>query len=62
MDGILSTRETYGAGQKTHYHPRLAQAQRWMQLVAGDGRTKTNHLFLVDISELLQTAGIPEAA
>jgi len=45
---------SYGRGQKAHFHPRLVLGRRWMQLVAGDPRTGTNHIFLVDVGDLVQ--------
>jgi hypothetical protein len=49
---------TYGGGQKAHFHPRLTPDRRWILLTAGDPRTQTNHLFLLDVSDLADTEGI----
>ncbi len=51
---------TYGDGQKQHLHPRLTPGRRWMQIVAGDISTGTNHIFLIDVSDLDRTDGMPE--
>ena len=50
---------TFGRGQKAHFHPRLVCGGRWMQFVAGDPRTGTNHVFLADVSDLGPTEGVP---
>lgn len=50
---------TYGRGQKTHFHPRLVLGRRWMLLTAGDPRSRTNHLFLVDVGDLRATEALP---
>jgi hypothetical protein len=50
---------TYGDGQKAHLHPRLVLDRQWMQVVAGDHESKTNHIFLVDVSDFEETAGFP---
>ncbi len=49
---------TYGGGQKAHFHPRLTPDRRWILFTAGDARTKTNHVFLLDVSDLKDTQGI----
>jgi hypothetical protein len=46
---------THGEGQKAHFHPRLVLGRRWLQMVAGDPRTRTNHIFLIDVSDLDRT-------
>ena len=45
-------------GQKAHMHPRLLPDRRWMLLTAGDPQTQTNHLFLLDVSDLHDTDGV----
>ncbi len=49
---------TYGGGQKAHFHPRLTPDRRWILFTAGDARTRTNHVFLLDVSDLKDTQGI----
>lgn len=49
---------TYGGGQKAHFHPRLTPDRKWILFTAGDTRTRTNHIFLLDVSDLKQTEGI----
>lgn len=51
---------TYGGGQKSHFHPQLTPDRKWILMTGGDPTTETNHLFLVDISDLDNTQGIPE--
>ncbi len=51
---------TYGGGQKAHFHPRLSPDREWILLTAGDPETRTNHLYLLDASDLAPTEGIPE--
>ncbi|MFW6007017.1 MAG: oligogalacturonate lyase family protein [Halanaerobiales bacterium] len=50
--------ETYGGGQKAHYHPRITEDRKWMLLTAGDEATETNHLFLLNIEDLSPTQGM----
>lgn len=57
---ITGSWKTYGKGQKAHFHPRLTPDRNWMQIVAGDPQTETNHIFLVDVSDLNETLGIPQ--
>lgn len=49
---------TYGGGQKAHFHPRLTPDRKWILFTGGDPRTKTNHLFLLDVCDLKETEGI----
>jgi hypothetical protein len=50
----------YGAGgQKTHAHPRFTPCGRWIQMVAGDPATETNHIFLVDARDVAPSRGLP---
>lgn len=52
---------TFGErGQKTHFHPRLTRDRQWIIMVAGDPETQTNQIFLLDASDLTETAGIPD--
>jgi hypothetical protein len=48
----------YGKGQRAHFHPRLTPDRRWLLITAGDKRSHTNHLFLLDVSDLNDTKGI----
>lgn len=45
----------FGSGQKSHFHPRLTPDRQWITLVAGDPATQTNHIFLMDVSDLPDT-------
>ncbi|MCF7837303.1 MAG: oligogalacturonate lyase family protein [Candidatus Marinimicrobia bacterium] len=53
---------TYGAGQKAHSHPRITPCGRWVQMVAGDPATRTNHVFLLDIRDVAPARGLPDFA
>jgi hypothetical protein len=50
---------TFGTGQKSHFHPQLTPDRKHILITAGDPDTKSNQLFLIDISELEDTKGIP---
>lgn len=43
---------TYGGGQKSHFHPQLTPDRKWILFTGGDPATKTNHLFLLDATDL----------
>ncbi|MCC6419612.1 MAG: hypothetical protein IT429_15365 [Gemmataceae bacterium] len=49
---------TYGGGQKAHFHPQLTPDRQWILFTGGDPDTRTNHLFLLDASDLKDSAGI----
>ena len=49
---------TFGAGQKAHFHPQLTPDRKWILVTAGDITTQTNHIFLVDVSDLKDSEGI----
>lgn len=51
--------QTFGGGQKSHFHPRLTDDRRWILMTAGDPATGTNQIFLLDAADLQDTAGIP---
>lgn len=50
--------QTYGSGQKSHFHPQLTPDRKWILFVGGDDKTKSNHIFLLDASDLNDTRGI----
>ncbi len=50
---------TFGQGQKAHFHPRLLPGRQWLQMVGGAPATETNHIFLVDVSDLDKTDNSP---
>lgn len=50
---------SYGDGQKAHFHPRLVLGRRWMQIVAGDPASETNHIYLVEVADLDRTVDMP---
>ena len=39
---------------------RLTPDRQWILMTAGDPRTGTNHIYLLDVSDLEPTEGIPE--
>ncbi len=49
---------TYGGGQKSHFHPQITPDRKWILFTGGDPKTKTNHLFLLDASDLKPLEGI----
>lgn len=49
---------TYGGGQKAHFHPQLTPDRQWILFTGGDLRSRTNHIFLLDVSDLTDSAGI----
>lgn len=48
----------YGSKQKSHHHPQVTPDPDWLLFVAGDPETETNHLHLLDISDVPETEGI----
>ncbi len=49
---------TYATGQRAHFHPQLLPDRRWLLLTAGDPATRTDQVFLLDVSEMGETEGI----
>lgn len=49
---------TFGGGQKAHFHPRMVLGGAWILITAGDPDSQSNHLYLVDASDLPETQGI----
>ncbi|HEY8666751.1 MAG TPA: hypothetical protein VIL86_08810 [Tepidisphaeraceae bacterium] len=49
---------TYGGGQKSHFHPQVVLNRQHILMTAGDERTRTNHIYLLDIADLTPTQGI----
>ncbi len=43
---------TYGGGQKAHFHPQITPDRKWILFTGGDPTTETNHIFLLDASDL----------
>jgi len=43
---------TFGKGQKSHFHPQVTPDRKWILFVAGDAETRSNHIFLLDITDL----------
>jgi hypothetical protein len=46
--------------QKAHFHPQVVLDRQWMLVTGGDPASQTNHVFLLDISDLDVTTGIPD--
>ncbi len=55
---LTGTWPTYGGGQKAHFHPQLTPDRNWILFTSGDPRAQTNHIFLLDVSDLDDTRGI----
>lgn len=51
--------KTFGGGQKSHFHPQLTPDRKWILMTGGDPQTETNHVFLLDVSDLGDTRGVP---
>jgi hypothetical protein len=45
--------------QKAHHHARITPDRRWLVITAGDARTRTNHIFLLDMADVQDTQGLP---
>lgn len=58
---LTATWPTYGGGQKAHFHPQLTPDRRWVLFTGGDPRSQTTHMFLLDVADLPDSAGISEA-
>jgi hypothetical protein len=43
---------TYGGGQKAHFHPQVTPDRKWILFTGGDPTTETNHISLLDASDL----------
>ena len=52
---LIGRMDTYGVGQRSHFHPRVTPDRQWILFTGGDARNQTNHLFLLDISDLEDT-------
>lgn len=51
---------TYGGGQSSHFHPRITPDRKWVLFTAGDSSVNKNHIYLLDISDVEDTKGIPK--
>lgn len=47
-----------GDGQRYHPHPQVTPDHRWILYTGGDDHTKTQQLFLMDISDISDTQGV----
>jgi hypothetical protein len=52
FDKLTGEWPTYGRGQKSHFHPQLTPDRQWILFVAGDDKTESNHIFLLNASDL----------
>ncbi len=43
---------------EARFHPQLTPDRDWILLTAGDPRSQTNHIWLLDVSDLAATRGI----
>lgn len=48
----------YGTKQKSHHHPQITPDPGWLLFVAGDPAYESNHIFLLDVSDLPVTEGV----
>ena len=55
---LLGDMDTFGGGQKSHFHPVLLRDRNWILMTGGDKETGTNHIFLVDARDLTKTRSI----
>jgi hypothetical protein len=46
---------TFSNNQRSHYHPSVTPDRKHILFTGGDSRNQTNHLFLLDISDLADT-------
>jgi len=46
---------TFGTGQKSHFHPRVTADGNHVVITAGKTETETNHIFLLDVTDLPDT-------
>lgn len=53
---LMSGTITWGTGQHSHLHPVLMPDRKEILFVIGDERTRTNHLCLMDVADLPDTA------
>ena len=51
---------TYGGGQKAHFHPRMTPDRNWIIFTAGDPERQANQIYLLDVSDLSHTSGLPD--
>ena len=49
---------TYNRGQFSHFHPQLTPDRQWILFTGGDPATETNHLFLLDATDLREVREI----
>ena len=51
---------TYGGGQKSHFHPQITPDRKWILFTGGDPATETNHIYLLDATDLRPVEGISQ--
>ncbi len=57
---LTGTWPTYGGGQSSHFHTQVTPDRQWILFTGGDPHdSQSNQLFLLDISDLPETQGIP---
>ena len=59
---LMGNRKTYGSrsSQKSHFHPRVTPDGRYILFTGGCEQTLTNQLYLLDISDIPATKGLPD--
>lgn len=57
---LIGNWPTFGGGQKSHFHPRLTPDRQWIIFTVGDDKTKSNQIYLLNISDIHETKGIPD--
>ena len=55
---LTGTWPTFIGGQKAHFHPQVTPDRNWILFTGGDPTHETCHLFLLDISDVNETAGL----
>ena len=53
---LTSEIRTFWTGQRAHLHPRITPDRNWLLLTGGDPTRESNHLFLLDVRDLADTA------
>ena len=51
---------TYGSGQKSHFHPQITPDRKWILFTGGDPTTETNHIYLLDATDLKLAEGMSQ--
>jgi hypothetical protein len=49
-----------GRGQRAHFHPALTPDRGWILFTSGDPATETNHIYVLDVSDLPDAQGVSQ--